>query len=131
MAEVLATELGVRDKVCFLGVVDRVAPILKDADLLILPSETESFGLAALEAMTSGVPVIASDVGGIPDVVEHGVSGYLAPVCDVDQMATYAVQLLSNCDLWEFFSAAERKRAVESSSYQRIVHSTRPSTSEC
>jgi len=57
----------------------------------------------------------------IPEVVEHGVGGYLAPVGDVDQMATDAVRLLSDCDLWESFSAAGRKRAMESFSYERIV----------
>jgi len=121
VAEMLAAELGVRDKVSFLGVVDRVAPVLKHADLLLLPSATESFGLVALEAMTSGVPVIASNIGGIPEVVEHGVGGYLAPVGDVDQMATDAVRLLSDCDLWESFSAAGRERAVKSFSYEQIV----------
>ena len=121
VAEMLATELGVRNKVSFLGVVDRVAPILKDADLLLLPSATESFGLVALEAMTSGVPVIASDIGGIPEVVEHGVSGYLAPVGDVELMATEAIRLLSDCDLWEAFSAAARKRAVGMFNYRLIV----------
>jgi len=121
VAEMLATELGVRDKVTFLGVVDRVAPILKDADLLLLPSATESFGLVALEAMTSGVPVIASDIGGIPEVVEHGVTGYLAPVGDIEQMAAEAISLLSDCARWESFSAAARKCAVESFSYQHIV----------
>ena len=69
------------------GVVDDVAPLLKAADVLLLPSETESFGLVALEAMASGVPVVASDVGGLPEVVEHGVTGFLAPVGDVDAMA--------------------------------------------
>lgn len=121
VAEMLATELGVRDKVRFLGVVDRVAPILKDADLLLLPSATESFGLVALEAMTSGVPVIASDVGGIPEVVEDGISGCLAPVGDVELMAEKAIGLLSDCSRWASFSAAARRRAIERFNYQHIV----------
>ncbi len=121
VAEALAEELGVRDKVEFLGVVDRVAPILRNADLLLLPSATESFGLVALEAMTSGVPVIASDIGGIPEVVEDGVSGYLLPVGDIDLMAEKAVELLSDCAQWESFSAAARNRAVETFDYRLIV----------
>ena len=80
LARQLASELGVADSVTFTGVVDGVAQILQAANLLLLPSQTESFGLVALEAMASGVPVIASDVGGLPEVVEHGVTGFLGAV---------------------------------------------------
>jgi len=121
VAEELAAKLGVRDRVSFLGVVDRVAPILRAADLFLLPSETESFGLAALEALASGVPVIASNVGGIPEVIEHGICGYLAPVGDVERMADYAIELLSDRDRWEAFAASARKRAMETFDYQQIV----------
>jgi L-malate glycosyltransferase len=117
----LARQLGVADRVVFVGVVDSVAPLLPAADLLLLPSETESFGLVALEAMASGVPVIASDVGGLPEVVEHGVSGYLAPVGDVDLMAEYAMRLLSSREMCASFSLAARRRAVERFSYADIV----------
>ena len=85
--QALVGELGLADRVRFVGVVDEVASLLSAADLLLLPSETESFGLVALEAMASGVPVVASRVGGLPEVVEHGVTGYLAPVGDVEAMA--------------------------------------------
>jgi glycosyltransferase involved in cell wall biosynthesis len=82
--------------VTFLGKNASVDELLACADLFVLPSETESFGLAALEAMASGAPVVATAVGGLPEVVEHGVSGYLYPVGDVDAMAQAAVELLTN-----------------------------------
>ena len=113
LARELADELGVLSRVIFVGVVDRVAPLLAAADLLFLPSSTESFGLVALEAMASGVPVIASDVGGLPEVVRHGETGYLAPVGDVDSMAGYALDLLQDAERCSRFCAAARKRAVE------------------
>jgi N-acetyl-alpha-D-glucosaminyl L-malate synthase BshA len=121
VAEQTATELGVRNRVTFLGVVDKVAPILQAADLFLLPSETESFGLAALEAMASGVPVIASDIGGIPEVVEHGVTGYLAPVGDIDRMSAYAIELLSDRSQREGFARSAMERANRVFDYRRIV----------
>jgi len=121
VAHHLAHELGIADRISFTGVVDGVAPLLQAANLLLLPSETESFGLVALEAMASGVPVIASDVGGLPEVVEHGVTGYLAPVGDVDKMAEYAVEILSDCEKCASFSKAARARAIERFNYHDIV----------
>jgi len=108
----LVEKLGLADSVRYVGVVDEVAPLLKAADLLLLPSETESFGLVALEAMASGVPVVASDVGGLPEVVEHGVTGFLAPVGDIDAMAGYSLQILENCCSNKKFSLAARARAA-------------------
>jgi N-acetyl-alpha-D-glucosaminyl L-malate synthase BshA len=121
VARELAEELGLLDRVTFVGVVDRVAPLLAAADLLLLPSSTESFGLVALEAMASGVPVIASDVGGIPEVIRHSVTGYLAPVGDVQQMAEYALALLRDDDRFQRFSTAARAWAVESFDYRKLV----------
>jgi N-acetyl-alpha-D-glucosaminyl L-malate synthase BshA len=121
VARELAKELGVLDRVTFVGVVDRVAPLLAAADLLLLPSSTESFGLVALEAMASGVPVIASDVGGIPEVVQHGCTGYLAPVGDVGQMARYAVELLGDADRLRQFSSAARDWAAKSFDHRDLV----------
>jgi N-acetyl-alpha-D-glucosaminyl L-malate synthase BshA len=121
LAMQLARELGVADWVTFTGVVDGVAQLLQAANLLVLPSQTESFGLVALEAMASGVPVIASDVGGLPEVVEHGVTGYLAPVGDVKQMAEYALRILSDCAVCQAFAKAARKRASEEFDYRYIV----------
>ncbi len=121
LAEQTAAELGVLDRVTFVGVVDRVAPLLEAADLFLLPSATESFGLAALEAMASGVPVVASDVGGLPEVVEHGATGYLAPVGDVDQMARFAIDLLSDCAKQKAFARAAKERAATVFDHRKIV----------
>ncbi len=106
-----ALDCGIADRVQFVGLVEDTAPILQNSDLLLLPSQTESFGLVALEAMASGVPVIASDVGGLPEVVAHGECGFLAPVGDVEQMAAYAVKLLTDPPLYRAFSEAAQKRA--------------------
>jgi len=114
-------ELGVVDRVQFIGVVDQIEPLLKKADLLLLPSDTESFGLVALEAMASGVPVIASDVGGLPEVVEHGETGFLAPVGAVERMADYAIQLLSDPAMRASFSKAAHQRAADHFDYHDIV----------
>jgi len=93
-AERLARELGVADRIAFLGKLKNPLEALSIADLFVLPSESESFGLAALEAMACGVPVVASNAGGLAEVVEHGVSGMLSPVGDVEDMARRAAQLL-------------------------------------
>jgi N-acetyl-alpha-D-glucosaminyl L-malate synthase BshA len=95
-AEWMAHERGIHDRVIFLGKQDRVNEKLAMADLMLLPSQMESFGLAALEAMACGVVPVASRVGGVPEVVEHGKTGFLAPVGDVAGMANYAIQVLSD-----------------------------------
>jgi N-acetyl-alpha-D-glucosaminyl L-malate synthase BshA len=95
-AEWLAVQKGIHDHVIFLGKQDRVQEKLAMSDVMLLPSELESFGLAALEAMACEVVPIATRVGGIPEVIEHGKSGYLANVGDVDTMARYATELLSD-----------------------------------
>lgn len=112
-AEALAEELGVRDRVHVLGQRAEIERVLSCADLFLLPSETESFGLAALEAMACGVPALASDVGGLPEVIEHGVSGILCPVGDTAAMATRALELLNDAEAYEEMSRAARTRAVE------------------
>lgn len=88
--------LGLSEKVTFLGQQDNVAQFMSIADLLLLPSAKESFGLVALEAMACGVPTIGTRIGGIPEVVIHGETGYLAELGDVSQMARDSVYLLSN-----------------------------------
>ena len=119
--QALVDELGIADRVRFVGVVDEVASLLAGADLLLLPSETESFGLVALEAMASGVPVVASRVGGLPEVVEHGVSGFLAPVGDVKAMADHALAILSDCATQKRFGRAARERAVRLFDWHAVV----------
>ena len=89
-----ARELGLVDAVEQLGEQEEVVPLLSVADLFLLPSERESFGLAALEAMACEVPVVASRVGGLPEVIDHGVTGFLYPPDDLDAMAASAVALL-------------------------------------
>jgi N-acetyl-alpha-D-glucosaminyl L-malate synthase BshA len=95
-AEWLAVQKGIHNDVLFLGKQDEVHEKLAFADLILMPSELESFGLAALEAMACEVVPIATRVGGVPEVIEHGKSGFLADVGDVDTMARYAIELLSD-----------------------------------
>ena len=94
--EKLAIEAGVAEDVICIGKIKNPVEPLLISDLFLLPSETESFGLAALEALAASVPVIASNSGGIPEAVEHGKSGYLAPVGDVQRMSEHALYLLQN-----------------------------------
>lgn len=95
-AEWLAVQKGIHDDVIFLGKQDRVNEKIAVADVMLLPSQLESFGLAALEAMASKVVPIATNVGGLPEVVEHQKSGFLAEVGDVETMSRYAIELLSD-----------------------------------
>jgi N-acetyl-alpha-D-glucosaminyl L-malate synthase BshA len=96
VAEWLAVQKGIHEDVLFLGKQDEVQEKLGVTDILLMPSELESFGLAALEAMACEVVPIATRTGGVPEVIEHGTSGYLAEVGDVDTMAKYAIELLSD-----------------------------------
>jgi len=116
-----ARELGVDDHVLFLGKHASVDELLACADLFLLPSTSESFGLAALEAMGCGAPVIATAVGGLPEVIEHGVSGFLFPVGDVEGMAGAAISLLDDPVRWSTMSAAARSRAADLYSADRVV----------
>jgi L-malate glycosyltransferase len=97
-AEALALKRAIQNDVLFLGKQNEVMKKLSQADLFLLPSELESFGLAALEAMACEVPVIATNVGGLPEVVESGVDGYLVEVGDVKTAAKHAIDLLSRAD---------------------------------
>lgn len=109
LAERLSRELNINDKVIFLGKLRDTAHVLSFSDLFLLPSETESFGLAALEAMAVGVPVISSNTGGIPEVNEHGYSGFLSNVGDVEDMARNALHILSDDELEKFKKQAKIK----------------------
>ncbi len=109
----LAQRLGVMGRVQFLGSFPEVQSVLGIADLFLLPSSKESFGLAALEAMACEVPVVAARAGGIPEVVVDGVTGVLAEVGDVDSMAHAALNILRNRDVYTRMGQAARTRAVE------------------
>jgi N-acetyl-alpha-D-glucosaminyl L-malate synthase BshA len=116
-----AEELGVRDRVMFLGKHTSVHEVLSCADLFLLPSASESFGLVALEAMACGAPVVASNVGGLPEVIEHGTSGYMFDVGDIDAMAEAGLRILGDDEHWRSLSEAGRALAEERFSSERVV----------
>ncbi|MFY9824844.1 MAG: N-acetyl-alpha-D-glucosaminyl L-malate synthase BshA [Thermoanaerobaculia bacterium] len=107
--------------ITFIGSLPLVEDMLVGADLFLLPSESESFGLAALEAMSCEVPVIASNAGGLPEVVDDGVTGFLRPVGDVAGMAAAALRLLGDEDLRRRFGEEGRRQAVERFSQDAVV----------
>ncbi|HLA69691.1 MAG TPA: N-acetyl-alpha-D-glucosaminyl L-malate synthase BshA [Bacteroidota bacterium] len=129
--ELLARELGLHEHVKFLGKQTEIVNILSAAHLFLMPSQSESFGLSALEAMACEVPVISTSVGGLPELQVHGQTGYIAEIGDIDRMARYAIDLLSNSSKHAQFAAAARKRALEFESdsivtmyeryYERVV----------
>ncbi|WP_010254937.1 N-acetyl-alpha-D-glucosaminyl L-malate synthase BshA [Myroides injenensis] len=110
-AERLALELGIYDKIIFFGNSNEIDHILSYSDLFLLPSATESFGLAALEAMAMGVPVISSNTGGLPEVNESGVSGYLSNVGDVEDMINNSLKILKDRDTLCRFKEGAREVA--------------------
>ncbi len=110
--EMLCRELGICDGLNFLGKQESVEEILSVCDLFLLPSETESFGLAALEAMACEVPVVSSNAGGIPEVNIEGVTGFLCDVGDVDAMAKRSIELLSNPDMLKQFKHQAKQQAL-------------------
>ncbi|MDO9573752.1 MAG: N-acetyl-alpha-D-glucosaminyl L-malate synthase BshA [Candidatus Contubernalis sp.] len=112
-ASLLTEKLGIKDKVHFLGNHDEILEVLQGADVLLMPSEKESFGLAILEAMSCGVPVVASRIGGIPEVINHGETGLLYPVGDVEGMAKGCLEIFTQTEVCHRFSQQARKRAVE------------------
>ena len=120
-AEEEARALGVAPDVFFLGRIDPVAPLLASADLFLLPSQSESFGLSALEAMSSGVPVIASRAGGLPEVVRDGETGALCEVGDVQGMGDAAIAILSDPAKWAAMSESGARDARERFSRDAIV----------
>ncbi len=116
-----AEELGIEQQVLFLGKAASVEELLSCCDLFLLPSESESFGLAALEAMACGAPVVASRIGGLPEVVTEGENGHLLPVGDVDGMAAAAASILSDGAKWRRMSAAARETAVSRFEADKVV----------
>lgn len=109
--ERLTRELKLEKDVIFLGKQDGLEDLLSVADIFLMPSQSESFGLSALEAMSCGVPVISSSVGGLPELIVHNQTGYIAEFSDVDRMAKYALELLRNEKKINSFSKKSRQRA--------------------
>ena len=117
----LANERGLDDRVHFLGEQDQVLPLLSIADVFLLPSAQESFGLAALEAMACEVPVVASNIGGLPEVIDHGRDGFLHPLEDLDGMARSAVALLTDPVLHRQIAAAAQEKVRRTFCEEKIV----------
>jgi len=114
-------ELGVSDDVRFLGKQDPVEEILSIADVFLMPSGSETFGLAALEAMACEVPVVASDVGGLPELIVHGETGFLCPLDDLEEFTACTRKLLIDEALHDEMAAAARTRAIETFDIDRVV----------
>jgi N-acetyl-alpha-D-glucosaminyl L-malate synthase BshA len=112
---------GLEERVQFLGKIDNVAPLLASADLFLLPSHSESFGLSALEALASGVPVIGTNAGGMPEVVRNGETGVLCEVGDIDGMSRAAVELLTDKKKWQAMSDFGARDARERFSLDAVV----------
>ncbi len=119
--ERLARELNLQKEVIFLGKQDGLAEILSASDIFIMPSQSESFGLSALEAMACGIPVVSSSVGGLPELVVHNETGYIAEIGDIDRMAKYVIELLQNEKKYTTFSRNSRLRAVNKFDKNLIV----------
>ena len=120
-AEWLSGTHGVADDVLFVGKQSDMAPLLSIADVLLLPSENESFGLVALEAMACEVPVIATKIGGIPEVVEHGADGFLLGLGDVSAMAEAGIRLARDKDLRVEMGRSAREHALQDFCASKIV----------
>lgn len=119
--EKLAYELGLHSNVKFLGKQNAIIELLSCADVFLLPSQSESFGLSALEAMACGVPVVASSVGGIPEVVQHNENGFIAEFGDVSRMARYVIDLIKNKNKWKIFSENAVEFAKKEYEAEKIV----------
>jgi N-acetyl-alpha-D-glucosaminyl L-malate synthase BshA len=120
-AEAEARELGVDDRVFFLGKIEAVAPLLSAADLFLLPTQSESFGLSALEALASGVPVVGTNAGGLPEVVRDGETGALCALGDVEGMASSSIEILRDRDRWQAMSTLGARDARERFALDDVV----------
>lgn len=119
--ERLARQLNLTDRIKFLGKQDGLVEILTASDLFLIPSQSESFGLAALEAMACGLPVVSSSVGGLPELVSHNECGFIAEIGDTDRMAKYTIDLLSNEKKYRIFSNNAREKAVNKFDINKVV----------
>ena len=119
--ERLCRELKLCDKVKFLGKQEGLVEILNAADVFLIPSQSESFGLAALEAMACGLPVVSSSVGGLPELIRHNECGFIAEIGDIERMAKYVIDLLTNERKYSLFSANARERAVNMFDKNKVV----------
>jgi L-malate glycosyltransferase len=119
--EYLAKDLGIDDRVKFYGEQESFMEILSIADLFLMPSQSESFGLSALEAMACGVPVVSSNAGGLPELNLHGETGYIAEIGDVDKMADYATRLLGDPKRYRIFSENALERSTNLFSAEKII----------
>jgi N-acetyl-alpha-D-glucosaminyl L-malate synthase BshA len=120
-AEWLAGEKGIHDKIHFMGKQDRIYEKLPLADVMLMPSQLESFGLAALEAMACQVVPVATKAGGVPEVISHGKSGFLACVGDIESMANYAIEILSDPERLEDMGVAARAMAQAKFCASKII----------
>jgi N-acetyl-alpha-D-glucosaminyl L-malate synthase BshA len=120
-AEWCVREKGLAPDVIFMGKQNQVQDLLNVADVLLLPSDLESFGLAALEGMACGVPAVCSNVGGVPEVINDGVEGFLVPARDVQTMAARALEILSNSERHKQMAGAARRRALSHFCASKII----------
>ncbi len=121
LAEARARELGIAEHVHFLGKQERIFLLLATSHVFLMPSEQESFGLAALEAMACGVPCVTSDAGGLKELVQPGVSGYYAPVGDLDTMAEHVLHILSDESAYQKLARDTRTYAFERFHVDKII----------
>lgn len=119
--EYLAKDLGVDNDVKFYGEQESFIELLSISDLFLMPSQSESFGLSALEAMACGVPVISSNAGGLPELNLHGETGYIAEIGDVNKMAEYALSLLEDPKRYKIFSENALDRATNMFSAEKVI----------
>lgn len=119
--ERLCRELNLCDHIKFLGKQNGLVDILNASDLFLIPSQSESFGLAALEAMSCGLPVVSSSVGGLPELINHNETGFIAEIGDVERMAKYAIELFSNKRKYDLFSKASRERVINNFDKEIVI----------
>jgi N-acetyl-alpha-D-glucosaminyl L-malate synthase BshA len=119
--ERLCRQLNLFEHVKFLGKQEGLVEILNSADIFLIPSQSESFGLAALEAMSCGKPVVSSSVGGLPELIKHNETGFIAEIGDIERMARYIIDLLTNEKKYEAFSKNSRDRALNKFDKSKVI----------